>query len=216
MNLYKLFSYSCTFLLGVGVMHNVSAVEANAPTAIDECSKELLIAYFPEAFVNETFKKFNVPQDKWNSINKDLAGKEKEVVKIVEEKAEKLSPNPLKDPSQRQAAVKIFRETLLQIFSEALKKNGVNDDKQIQAMLDDVQQQKARRFAQCMEKHKSQMQQQAPQAQKSPQARNNQRSSDGQIAIQSDSVQQQQSSADESKSASDTSDDDESSDQDKD
>lgn len=119
---------------------------------VDECSKELLLAYFPEPFVKETLKKFNVPEDKWDAIKSALANKDKEVIKIVEEKAAQMDPNPLKDPQARQAAVKLFRETLLQVFSDVLKANGITDEKQIQAMLDDVQQQKAQRFAKCMQK----------------------------------------------------------------
>lgn len=131
-------------------------IQAAAANPVEECSKELLLSYFPESFVRETLKKFNVPQDKWDAIVKELNEKDKEVVKIVEDKASKVTPNPLKDPSQRQAAVKIFRETLTDVFSTTLKKNGVTDDNQIQQMLDDVQQQKAKRFAQCMEQQRSQ------------------------------------------------------------
>jgi hypothetical protein len=126
-----------------------------AKSNVDECSKELLLTYFPEVFVDETLKKFNVAQDKWASIKKDVLNKDKEIIKTVEDKAAKLDPNPLKDPQQRQAAVKIFRETLLEVFSNALKANGITDDSQIQAMLDDIQQQKAKRFALCMEKQRN-------------------------------------------------------------
>lgn len=126
-----------------------------ADSAVDECSKELLLAYFPETFLNETLKKFNVPDTEWTQINQELALKDKDVIGIVEEKASKITPNPLKDPQQRQTAVKIFRETLFEVFSSVLKNHGVKDDSQIQAMLDDIQQQKAKRFAQCMEKHRA-------------------------------------------------------------
>lgn len=128
--------------------------------AADECSKELLLEYFPKQFVTETLKKFNVPQDKWDAIATSLSSKDKDVVKLVEEKASKLNPNPLKDrdPQQRQVAVKLFRETLLQVFSDALQANGISDSKELQAMLDDIQQQKARNFAQCMEKQKAAVQ----------------------------------------------------------
>lgn len=138
-------------------------------TAADECSKELLLDYFPKQFVQETLKKFNVPQDKWDAITSSLAAKDKDVVKIVEDKASKLNPNPLKDrdPQQRQIAVKLFRETLLQVFSDALQSNGVTDQKQLQAMLDDIQQQKAKNFAMCMEKQKGAAMQQQQQPQQS-------------------------------------------------
>lgn len=148
-----------------GADSSEAAPQAASSVSTDDCSKELLLAYFPKQFVNETLKKFNVPQDKWDSINKALSEKDKEVIKIVEEKAAQMNPNPLKDPQQRQAAVKIFRETLLQIFSDVMKANGISDEQQIQAMLDDVQQQKARRFAQCMERQRGAQ----PQMQQPPQ-----------------------------------------------
>jgi hypothetical protein len=153
----------------------ISADEATAPAPapapsalkVEDCSKELLLAYFPQEFVNQTLKKFNVPQDKWATITKSLNEKDKEVLKIVEEKASKLDPNPLKDPQQRHMAVKIFRETLLQLFSDVMKANDISDEKQIQSMLDDVQQQKAKRFAQCMKEHRGPVPTPGPNANKS-------------------------------------------------
>ena len=99
--------------------------------------------------------KYKVPQDQWDAINKELAEKDKDVIKMVEEKASKVSPNLLRDPQQRQAAVKLFRETLFEVFSKVMKAHGITDDKQIQEMLDDVQKQKALRFKECMEKHRN-------------------------------------------------------------
>lgn len=156
-------------LIAFVVCFGVLAFPAGA-IAADECSKELLLDYFPKQFVQETLKKFNVPQDKWDAITSSLAAKDKDVVKIVEDKASKLTPNPLKDrdPQQRQIAVKLFRETLLQVFSDALQANGVTDQKQLQGMLDDIQQQKAKNFAMCMEKQKGAAMQQQQQPQQAP------------------------------------------------
>lgn len=128
--------------------------QLGAETSVNECSKELLLAFFPESFVNETLKKFEIPEKDWVAINQDLKSKDGDVIKIVEEKASKMDPNPLKDPQQRQGAVKIFRETLFDIFAGVMKSHGVTDDKKIQSMLDDIQQQKAKRFMMCMEKQK--------------------------------------------------------------
>jgi hypothetical protein len=155
MKMMNMWTYACAGLLATGALTTISAETSVQPA--NECSKELLIAYFPESFVTEALKKFNVPQDKWAAISSALTSKEGTVIKTVEEKAEKLPTNPLKDPKQRQEAVKIFRETLLQIFTEVLNQNGITDAQQIQAMLDDIQQQKAKRFAQCMEHYRSQV-----------------------------------------------------------
>lgn len=130
----------------------------------EECAQEILLAYFPGIFVRETLSKFKVPQDQWDAINKELSLRDKEIIKKVEAKAAKMSSNPLKDPQQRQAAVKIFRETLFENFAEVMRAHGIKDDQQIQQMLDDIQQQKAKRFARCM-------QQQLPQKEKSPESK---------------------------------------------
>lgn len=145
---------------------STSTPPSNPPGLNDECSRELLISYFPKVFVTETLKKYNVPQDKWEAIASDLALKDKQVIKTVEDKASQLNPNPLKDPQQRQAAVKLFRETLTDLFASTMKANGVTDEKQISDMLNDIQQQKAKRFAMCMQK----MSQNGPQGQGSDQS----------------------------------------------
>jgi hypothetical protein len=168
--MYKSVLKNCLMpLLGLSVLLSSNAFAQDAdpqappstpPGMSDECSRELLISYFPKVFVTETLKKYNVPQDKWDAIANDLAEKDKQVIKTVEEKASKMNPNPLKDPQQRQAAVKLFRETLTDLFSSTLNANGITDNKQISDMLNDIQQQKAKRFAMCMQK----MSQNAPEA----------------------------------------------------
>ncbi len=138
-------------ILSLGVLTlptNAVAVEQNQD---EQCSKNILLSYFPDPFVKETLKRFDVPQKDWDAIVSELGVRDKEIIKQVEAKAEKITPNPLKDPQQRQAAVKIFRDTLLENFSAVMNVHGVKDEKKIQSMLDDIQQQKAKRFAQCME-----------------------------------------------------------------
>lgn len=145
-----------TLMIGFGIAlinGPLVAEDSKSPSPVvskTDCSKEILLAYFPEVFVKDTLAKFKVPADKWDAIVKGLNERDKNIVKIIEEKAQKLNPNPLKDSQQRQAAVKLFRETLLEQFSEVMKANGITDDKQIQNMLDDVQQQKAKHFAMCI------------------------------------------------------------------
>lgn len=126
---------------------------ADAPSSKDEqCAKEVLMQHFPEKMVSETLNKFQVPADQQAAIIKELAEKDKQLVKMVEEKAAAMNPNPLKDPSQRQQAVKMFRETLLEQFTAVLNAHGITDKDKIQQMLDDVQLQKAKQFTMCMEK----------------------------------------------------------------
>jgi hypothetical protein len=91
-----------------------------------------------------------------------LAIKDKEIVKSVEKKASAMTPNPLKDTQQRHVAVKLFKDTLFEAFSDALKENGVQDESQFMSMLDEIQQQKAKKFALCMKKQNAQLEKQMP------------------------------------------------------
>lgn len=141
--------YFFALCLSSAVFANDVPVEKGA---VNECSRELLLTYFPDPFVKETLKTFNVPEDKWEKIQKALASKDKEVIQLVEKKAADMDPNPLKDPGSRQAAVKLFRTTLFQLFSDVMQENGITDEKQVQAMLDSIQLQKAQRFAKCIQK----------------------------------------------------------------
>lgn len=148
-----------SFVIGMSaLMAPCTIFAAVSSEGADECAKELLLSYFPEPIVTDTLKRFSIPQDKWAAIASTLSTKDKDVVKMVEEKAAAMNPNPLKDPQQRPAAVKLFRETLFQVFSDALKENGISDTTKFQVMLDDIQQQKAKKFAMCMEKQKNQAQ----------------------------------------------------------
>lgn len=123
----------------------------------DECSNEILLSYFPSVFVENTLEQYKIPKDQREAIKKELAARDGDhILAIVEAKGAKLNPNPLLDPQLRQATMKIWRETLLENFSAVMKAHGTTDDKKILAMLDDVQQQKAKRFARCMSQEQTQ------------------------------------------------------------
>lgn len=128
---------------------------SDAPAAEEaDCSHNALRSYFPEKFVGATLKKLNVPEDKWQPIIEGLKNREADVENIVEANAEKLSPNPLKDPQQRQAAVKLFKDALFEVAGKVFRANGITDDAQINAILSDIQQQKVKQFSECIEKNK--------------------------------------------------------------
>jgi len=131
---------------------SMTPLTADTPQDNQECSKELFISFFPKPFVSETLKNYNVPQDQADAITSELASKDAEVIRIVEDKASKMDPNPLKDHNLRTQAVQLFKDALLNIFSTVVKAHGITDDAQIQKMLDEIQQQKAKRFAECMKK----------------------------------------------------------------
>jgi hypothetical protein len=140
----------CRILLQYALATLLAVAGPLCATEENECSKEVLLAYFPKIFVDQTLARFKIANDRWEAITTALAAKDQQIIKLVEAKAEKINPNPLKDPQQRQVAVKIFRETLLESFTSVMNDHGITDEKQIQSMLDDIQQQKAKSFAKCM------------------------------------------------------------------
>lgn len=124
--------------------------EEKSPASFS-CSKENLLSFFPQPIVFQVFQEHDVPQEKWRAIYEELKKQDREIISRVEEKAGKMSPNPLKDLRHRAEAVKLFRDTLAESFRETMKKFGIEDPEQIQEMLEEIQIQKARAFAECLE-----------------------------------------------------------------
>ncbi len=137
--------YLFKVLLGLSAL----ALPLCADDTDDFCSDRILHSYFPQEFVASSLKKFKVPADQQAAIQKELAEKDKVILKLVQEKAEKMEPNPLKTPDQRKETVKLFRETLLAQFTEVMTAHGVTDPDKTKDILDDIQLQKARRAIEC-------------------------------------------------------------------
>lgn len=120
------------------------AVEAeeNSPSLAvndESCSQANLLSHFPSIFVGQTLQAFAIPESKREAILAELKSKEGEVIRRVEEKALQSKSNPLKDPEQRPQALQLFRQSLMEVFTEVLKSNGVSDDKTIEKMMQDLQ-----------------------------------------------------------------------------
>ncbi len=145
------------FLAGVGVVLTPASVSAETDLMLTNeerarCEKTMLLFNFPKEIVLETLKKYQVPEEKWPDIVKALEVKDKEIFKILEKKAATMNPNPLKDPGEHQNIPKLIRAVVLETFTNVLKENGVEDTTQFQAMLDDIQQERVKKFAKCLKK----------------------------------------------------------------
>ncbi len=151
MNMAKLicrtFSVAICTLAPLG---SLTAAEVSAQE--EECSEDALMSFFPTEFVSKALESGNVPKEKWQKITADLQAADKLVVKTIEEKASQMNPNPLIDQSQIYTAFKLFKETLIEVFSSVMKSNGIEDQQQIESMLDEIQDLKRKRFQSCMEK----------------------------------------------------------------
>jgi hypothetical protein len=149
--------YAQAIAISISILLPFEGQTANANTQPEqistpkvECSLETFKAFFHPVFVTDVFSRYNVPREEWDAIIHELAEEDKNVFALVEEKAATMDPNPLKDPTQREAAIRLFRDTQIEIFSRVLKAHNITDDQQILSMLDEIQKQKAKAFAECM------------------------------------------------------------------
>lgn len=141
-----LFSIAC-----LGTLQGEIAEE----TMLTKCSKEELMTFFPQEVVKSVLLKEQVSADQANEIAKELSQKDRELTKLIEEKAAKLDPNPFKDLSQRDTAIKIYRETLYEVFAKVLKANGIKNEDKIQSLLEEMQAAKSKLFIECIRKQTS-------------------------------------------------------------
>lgn len=116
------------------------------------CSKEVLMTFFPQPIVRAILIRNKVPTDQAETISRELASRDQDIVKMVEKKASQKENNPFRDFSHREEAIKMFRETLYEVFSSVLKKYGMNDDEKMRTLLDDIQEAKGRLFVECIKK----------------------------------------------------------------
>lgn len=121
----------------------------------DDCSLEMLHTFFPKKIVRQALEDNEIPKDQWDAITTDLTEKDKNIVPTLQKKAAELKPNPLLDMSdstQRGVAFKLFREILLDTFTQVMKAHGVQDDEKIMDILDDIDDARAKLFEACIDK----------------------------------------------------------------
>jgi glycine cleavage system regulatory protein len=117
-----------------------------------KCTKEELMRFFPEQLVQSVLVKANLPKDQADAIAQDLSQKDRELARLVEEKSAQVEPNPFKNLSQRDMAIKIYRETLYEVFARVLKAHGITNEDQIQTLLDELQEARSKLFIECIRK----------------------------------------------------------------
>jgi hypothetical protein len=148
---------SCIYyiLIALGCFQAIGAEEQIDLDESPVCTKQELMAYFPQILVKKVLLSSGIKTKQAIAISEELSQKGQELEKIVAEKASKLDPNPFKDLSQRDVAIKIYRETLYEVFAKVLKSHGINDEDQIQVLLDKMQLAKSKMFIDCIRKEQS-------------------------------------------------------------
>lgn len=122
---------------------------------LSKCTKEELMTFFPPEVVKSVLIKAKVAPEQASDVANELAKKDPELTKMVEDKAAKLDQDPFKDLSQRDLAIKIYRETLYEVFAKVLKAHGMKNEDQIQSLLDEMNDAKSKLFIECIRKQTS-------------------------------------------------------------
>lgn len=147
----KYFIYLVAMILGCATFIHAADIEKRD----DQCSKETVKSFFPRSVVASVLTENGIPQDKVDLIVAQLTEQSGNVFKIVEEKAGKMDPNPLKDFTQHKKVAQLFRETVRDIFAQTLNAHGIDDQELIQKMAKKIQKKKKTLFAHYMEKMQS-------------------------------------------------------------
>lgn len=150
MKMFHFLSWTAISMVCCTIMHaeTTEVVLSNSM----KCTKEELMRFFPEQLVSSVLIKAKLPKEQADTIAKELSEKDRELAKLVEEKSAQVDPNPFKNLSHRDLAIKIYRETLYEVFAKVLKANGITSEDQIQTLLDELQEARSKLFIECIRK----------------------------------------------------------------
>lgn len=136
-----------------------SALLADNPVAPSlkniDCSTNELMSFFPKTVVEVVLLQAKFSPEDAKTIAGELSKKNPELASLVEKKASKMNPNPFIDLSQRDQGLKIYRETLYEVFSKVLKEHGVADEVTVQGLLEDIRETKSKLFIECIRKQQT-------------------------------------------------------------
>lgn len=118
-----------------------------------KCTKEELMRFFPEQIVQDVLKKANLPQKEVDAITETLVKKDLELARIVREKVVQTDTERFKNTGKRALTMKIYQETLYEVFAQVLKQeSGITDKEKIQSLLNELQEARSKLFIECIRK----------------------------------------------------------------
>ena len=122
---------------------------ASADVDSSQCNEDVLFRFFPKKFVLQVLEKHDVSGKDAESIAATLSDADQQVVQLIEEKADEMTPNPLQDEASHEERAKLFKDALTEVFNEVVNKYGITNTQDIMAMLDEIQQLRIERFEEC-------------------------------------------------------------------
>ena len=145
----KLFFYF--FILTLFFSQNFIEARGGKPA----CLKELQQNFFDEKLVRQTLALYRMPQGMWKNIIEDLKRNQKAVEKIMQTKAIKMRPNPLRPPFNPEQTEALLKETLYEVFYKTIDFYKITDSDTIRAMFNHIIQQENIYIKNCLNKRNS-------------------------------------------------------------
>lgn len=109
------------------------------------------MSFFPAPIVKNILVRFSISEAQAEEIAEYLSTQDQAIIKIIESKAAKMKPNPLTEFEHREAAVDLYKETLHQVFVDALSNEGVKlSGQEIKEILAEIQLKKGKLFSHCI------------------------------------------------------------------
>lgn len=112
------------------------------------CRKEFGFYFYPKTVVEQVLPKYKIDPAKIKSIVKGLEADDLKVNDTVWARAQKMTPNPFLDEDKADDQ-KLYRDVVTEFFSNTLKQNGIQDQKLINTIFDDVQLLRTEKLAAC-------------------------------------------------------------------
>lgn len=122
--------------------------------ASPRCYKDLQIDFFNQQYIYEALDLYaldNIYQSQWVQIVRKLREEQKNVPQIIRLKANRMRPNPLEYPFQKDKAEELLVQTLYEIFARVMQDYvSLLPDQTIQNMFAYIKQQQAGRLEACL------------------------------------------------------------------
>lgn len=106
-------------------------VHAFSPICGDEsqrgCFQVIEKEFFNEKFVNEALQLHRIYQSSWYLFNSALKVNAQAIPLMIQERAEKMIPNPFQYPFQPKEAALLLNQVLFEVFDQTVKQFGLTN-----------------------------------------------------------------------------------------
>jgi hypothetical protein len=131
-------------------LFNIIPLSVEGYFDIPACYKTLPEQFFRRDPVLQALSLHRINQGSWGLIYTSLQTRSKEVFKMVNARAKKLTRNPLEHPFQPKEATQLLKESLFGVFQSVLLENQINQPDVINKTFEYIWSQQAGFIRSCL------------------------------------------------------------------